>query len=176
MTATDVVDDTGTPAKPKRRPLVPLLVVAILLAATAGVAVLHQRQAAATRLDEARAEATRAAAEHIPEVLGYSHDTLDRDLATAARAVTGPFARDYLELQRTAIRPAATRDRITTRTTLSALGVVTATDDEVVLLAFINQLTTSSRHPTPLIEGARIRVTLTRTPENTWRISTMDTL
>ncbi|SFS71882.1 hypothetical protein [Saccharopolyspora flava] len=176
MTATDVVDDTAAPAKPKRRLLVPLLVVAVLLAATAGVTVLYLRQAEATRVEAARAEATRAAAEQIPEVLSYSHDTLDRDFAAAARAVTGPFARDYLELQRTAIRPAATRDRITTRTTVSALGVVTATDDEVVLLAFINQLTTSSRHPTPLIEGARIRTTLTKTPDNTWRISTMDTI
>ncbi|GAB3696403.1 hypothetical protein [Saccharopolyspora tripterygii] len=174
-TTAEATDEQEAVATPRRRRIVTALVVVVLLAAATGVGVLHLRQAAAARLDSARAEAGRAAAQRIPEVLSYSHDTLDRDLDAAQRAVTGPFARDYLELQRSAVRPAAVRDRISTRTTVSALGVVSAEENRVVVLAFINQLTTSARQTTPLIEGARVRVTLEKTGED-WLVSKMDTL
>ncbi|MEV4729310.1 hypothetical protein [Saccharopolyspora sp. NPDC049426] len=174
-TTADAVEEQEVAENPGRRRITTALVVAVLLAATGAVVVLHQRQDAAARVAAARTAATEVAARRIPEVLSYSHETLDRDLAAAERAVTGGFARDYLELQRTMIRPAAVRDRISTRTTLSALGVVTATDRQVVLLAFINQLTTSSRRPAPLIEGARVRVTLEKVGED-WLVSTLDTV
>ncbi|RRO17965.1 hypothetical protein EIL87_06760 [Saccharopolyspora rhizosphaerae] len=175
MTTTDTVETTEPTPEPKRRRTLPVLAVLVLLAVTAAVAVLHARQDSAARVEAARAEATRAAGERISAILSYAHDTLDRDLAAAERSVTGGFARDYLELQRTMIRPAAVRDRISTRTTLSALGVVRGDDQQVVVLAFINQLTTSSRQTTPLIEGARVRVTLEQVGEE-WRVSKMDTV
>ncbi|TDC91813.1 MCE family protein [Saccharopolyspora aridisoli] len=174
MTTAEVVEEQEVVEKPGRRRIATALVVVVLLAGSAAVVFLHQRQDAAARVAAARAAATEVATRRIPEVLSCSHESLDRDLAAAERAVTGGFARDYLELQRTTIRPAAVRDRISTRTTLSALGV-TATDRRVVLPAFINQLTTSSRQPAPLIEGARVRVTMEKVGDD-WLMSTLDTV
>lgn len=175
MTTTETAGTAEATESPRRRRLVPALVVAVLLVTSAAVVVLYLRQEAAARASAARAEATQVATRRIPEVLSYGHETLDRDLAAAERAVTGGFAHDYLELQRTMIRPAAVRDRISTRTTLSAVGVVSATDRQAVVLAFINQLTTSASQTTPLIEGARVRVTLDKIG-NDWLVSRMDTV
>jgi Mce-associated membrane protein len=152
-----------------------LAMVVVTVGVAAGVVLLYLRQDQASRVETARAEALHAAREQLPQVLSYRHDTLDRDLDTAFRATTGTFQTDLAELQRTVIRPAAAADKIDTRTTVSDAGVVHGTEQEVVVLAFLNQLTTSQKQSTPRIDGARVRVIMLRVGDG-WLISRLDTL
>jgi Mce-associated membrane protein len=126
-------------------------------------------------VDTARNDALQAARQHVPEVLSYSFDTLDKDLDTASQATTGSFSGELSDLQRTVIRPSATTDKISTKTTVSDAGVVRADEQEVVVLAFINQLTTSQKQTTPRIDGARVRVTMAHVGDG-WLLSRLDPL
>lgn len=152
-----------------------LLVVVVTVAAVAAVVVLYLRQDAATRVEATRGDALQAARQRLPEMLSYDYRSLDADLATARAALTGPFHREYSELQRTAVRPAAAAQKISTKTSVSAAGVVRASAREVVVLAFINQVTRSERQSTPRIDGARVRVTMRHLGDR-WLVSRLDTV
>ncbi|NKQ51677.1 hypothetical protein HFP15_02135 [Amycolatopsis sp. K13G38] len=161
-------DVTPSPVQPesKRRsllrriPLTAVIAAVLVLAAGAAALVLQGRASQADRVEAARSAALQAARQHVPEVLSYNADTVDKDLAAAVSATTGQFRAELSDLQRTVIRPSATADKISTRTTVSDAGVVRAAEHEVVVLLFINQLTSSQKQTTPRVDGARVRVTM----------------
>ena len=120
---------------------------------------------------EVSESALSAAKSLLPKVLSYDYSALDDFESRAKAGTTGEFRDDYLALIDGRIRPTATADKIVTRATVPEIGIVSAQADEVVVLAFVNQVTTRDGKNSR-IDGSRVRLTLTRV-KGSWKIQTL---
>lgn len=141
----------------------------LLLAATIWLTVLASR---ATSVEESRDEAVASAKTRIPQLLSYQHTDLAADLATAASMATGDFRADYQQILDEVVAPTAARKKIDTVAEVTEIGVVEATRDRVVVLAFVTQ-TTTARGSTPSVTSSRIEVTLAP-DDDEWLISNLE--
>jgi Mce-associated membrane protein len=145
--------------------------VALLLAALAVAAVLGLRH----RQDEARARASAqalaAARSAAVTVLSYDYRHLDADFAAAQARTAQPFTSEYQRTTSTAVRPVATANKAVVAAAVSAAGVVRATPDRVVVLAFVNQTTRSSRLERPQVDQNRVELTMVRSTGDRWLVA-----
>lgn len=172
---------TRTGGRPGR--LGAVLAVLVLLAA-ATTAVLGWEYREAERTTQARTAALTAAHKAAPAVLSYDYRHLDRDFAAARSHLTGPFLDQYGKTTTTVVAPTAKQYRGVVKATIvkppsgdasPAASVVSASPDEVVVLLFVNQLTTSTQVSTPRLDLNRVRMTLVPTPQG-WKVGALDAL
>lgn len=160
--------------RPRRRRLVTLLaVLTMVLAGAAGAAAWRVDQ-----LDDRNsvgADAVAAVRERVPLLLSYRYATLEEDLDTALDQTAGDFTDEYGDLIDDVVRTAATERRIITEANVNAAGVVSVeSDDEVVVLVFLTQSTTSRSSPDPVVSGSRVEVTMQRM-DSDWLIAGLET-
>lgn len=132
-------------------------VVVLLAAATATLFVLHFRHQAA---ESAKAEAHAAADRAVAELLSYDPATIGKDVDRYASLVTGPFGNDYTRLLKEVVVPAAERDKVTTKTDVTASSVVGEEAGTVNVLLFLNQTSHSASAPSGAPAGSRVRVSM----------------
>lgn len=132
----------------------------LLLAVAAWALVVTDQAAAARRVTAARAAASASAAMLVPKILSYDAHTLAQDLATAESVMTSPFATRYHSLFTGQIEPAATREGVVTNADVVATSVVSAAENKVVTLVYIDQTTTDGKSSTPKLDSSRALVTL----------------
>lgn len=147
------------------------LVAVVLLCGAAGVAAWQVRQL--HRLDESRTQALEEARVRVPLLLSYRSATLEEDLDTALEQTAGGFAEEYRQLVDEVVTPTATERGISTEATVSASGVVRAEEDEVVVLVFLTQTTTTARSRNPAVSGSRVEVTMQPVGDD-WKIAGFD--
>jgi Mce-associated membrane protein len=148
-----------------------VLVVALVLTA----AVLTMRARAADRTERARTEAVAAAETDAVDLLSYDYRHLDRDFARAGRALTGQFAEDYAHTTETVVRPTAEEVKAVVKADVVSSSVVSAGQNRVVVLLFVNQSTTSTRVEGPKVDLSRVRMTLVRVGDG-WKVSAVKAL
>ncbi|HWJ67834.1 MAG TPA: hypothetical protein VNT31_14260 [Nocardioides sp.] len=160
--------------RPRRRRLVMLVgVLTVVLAGAAGAAAWRVDQL--DDRDSAGVEAVAAVRERVPLLLSYRYATLEEDLDTALDQTAGDFTDEYGDLIDDVVRSAATDRRIITEANVNAAGVVSIEgDDEVVVLVFLTQSTTSRNTPDPAISGSRVEVTMRRVGSD-WLIAGLET-
>jgi Mce-associated membrane protein len=151
-----------------RRPKRLALLVAIVLAlgaAGAGWFAHHGTQ----RCDAAVREALGAATAAAQAIFSYDYRSFDTSVANGRSFVTGKFADEYAETT-TALKPNAVSEKAVVRAAVSATGVVSARDDRVELLLFLNQYRRNAN-----IDGEKVdqnRVVLTLVPvRGDWKVS-----
>lgn len=147
------------------------LVALVLLCGAAGVSAWQVRQL--NRLDQSRAQALEEARVRVPLLLSYRSATLEEDLDTALEQTAGGFAEEYRQLVDEVVTPTATKRGISTEATVNASGVVRAEEDEVVVLVFLTQTTTTARSRNPAVSGSRVEVTMQPVGDD-WKISGFD--
>lgn len=130
----------------------------------------------------ARTQALSAARTAAPAILSYDYRHLDRDFAAALSHLTGPFRDEYRRTTSTVVAPTAKEYHGVVKATVAqpaggeqAASVVSASPGKVVVLLFMNQVTTSTRLDTPRLDLNRVRMTLTHTADG-WKISAVDAL
>jgi len=174
---------TGRPASPTpggsrwrvpQLPLLAMLAVLVLLAGSAAVAVtLGERREQA--LSDARTAAVEQARTAAVTVLSYDHETLDEDFAAALALSTGEFAEEYARTSEAAVRPVAEETRAVVEADVVSAGVVSAGPQEVRVLLFVNQTTTSTRADGPRTDQNRVRMTMQKVGDR-WLVSAVDAL
>src|SRR4051794_6190802 len=182
MTGSHRAEPQPTRRRPRRRrqPLrwVTLAVAVLCLPLAAAVAILLLRDQDALSVRQARSEAMAAAVSAATEVLSYDYRTLDDDLARAQADATGVFAQQYRQTAG-ALKQQAAQNRAIVQASPSRPGVVSATDDEVVLLVFIDQASVrqaaGAATPTTRIDQSRVRMTMTRVGDR-WLVSQLAAL
>lgn len=143
------------------------LVVAIALAV--GAWFLAHRETAAV---ESAEDAMASAEQRVPNLLSYDVETLEADVARAKDQTTGDFRDDYAEILDDVVVPNATKGRVVTTASVTAAGAVPGDDeDEVVVLVFLTQSTTTG-NGAPTVSGSRVDVTMTRV-DGDWLISNL---
>lgn len=153
-----------------RRIVVGLLAM-VIVAAAAGLGYTWF----ATNAGEADAHAGQSAlasARHdIPKVLSYDYRNIDEEFPKVAKSMlTGKFLDDYTELGASVIQPTAKRDQIVTNAEVVEASVVSAEQDSVTVLMFVNQTTTSKGMEGPRLDGSRVRAHLIN-DDGAWKIS-----
>jgi Mce-associated membrane protein len=157
-------------------PMVAALVLAALLVGlvvTAGL--LGTRANDQGAVDRARDRALAAARTEAQAFLSYDYRTLDADFAKARGGLTGRFAGEYATTTQKVVRPTATQYKAQVKAEVISLGVVDARADQVVVIAFVDQTTTSSRLAGPKVDANRVRLTLVPV-RGEWKVSAVDAL
>lgn len=116
--------------------------------------------------------ALEAAKTRTSTLLSYSAATFDADLARAKGQVTGSLSQRFDQLAQSTIGPKARQEGLTTTATVVRAGVVDAEQDRVVVLVFVDQLTTKTSQPQPTRQASQATVTMERT-SGTWLIAEM---
>ncbi|RJS46699.1 hypothetical protein [Nocardioides cavernaquae] len=137
-----------------------------LVAAAVVLGVLAQRSAG---LGEARDAAAASASKRLPVLLSYEHGSLEADLDRAIAQTTGGFRDEYGKVIDDVVTPTATRKKVDTAAVVSGVGVVSADRDQVVVLAFLTQ-TTTTNGGAPTVAGSRVEVTMEK-HGSTWLVS-----
>jgi Mce-associated membrane protein len=169
------VEETQPVQNGTRRPGLPGWVrtglVALLVAALAvgGVLLVQQRDHDARQ--RAAEQALAAAQTAVVAVLSYDYRHLDADFAAAEALTAQPFTAEYQRTTAKAVRPVAVKNSAVVKASLSAAGVVRATADRVVVLAFVNQTTSSSRLQRPQVDQNRVELTMVRHDDGRWLVA-----
>lgn len=127
------------------------------------------------RTDEARTSALAAARSHAQTILSYNYQQIDADIAKGKRATTGKFRDEYAKTTSTVVKPTAIQYKAIVSAEVKAASVRSASPDEVVVLLFVNQKTTSTRVTGPKEDQSRVRMTLVKRG-NDWLVSKIDAL
>lgn len=122
--------------------------------------------------DKWRVESVRAAKDGAAAILSYRPDSVDNDLSAAENRLTGSFKDSYMSLARDVVIPAAKQRQISASASVPAAASVSATDNEAVVIVFVNQTTVSGTQA-PIGTASTVRVTLQRSGRD-WLISGFD--
>ena len=158
------------------RLLVTLVIVCLALSVVAGYAWWrseHPDDGAAPNgaitSSSARDAGMQAAAQLTQKVLSYDWKTLDKDIE-AAEAVLAPSFRSEYAKTMEGVRAQTVKNQVKLTAQAAATSIVSATEDKVVALVFVNQVTTAKGAQKQRVDSSRVLVTLTRSGGD-WRIS-----
>ncbi|MFC7500628.1 hypothetical protein [Nocardioides sp. GCM10030258] len=154
-----------------RRVIAVLVATAILLAAAGGV--VAGRNGAEAGKDDASSVALTAGADSIATLLSYDYRDVDSAVKDRAELVTGEFAAKYATLIEDEVAPAAKKHKAVTRTEIASASVVSASDEKVELLLFVNQVAARAGSDVPVLSGSRIEVVM-RLVDGTWKVAAVD--
>lgn len=150
-------------------PLTAVLAVLALLA-VAGAGLLWTRVRDDRSTEAARTAALDAAVSAAPVVLSYDSAHLDQDFAVAEQRLTGSFKAQYATTTATVVKPTAAQVKAKVNADVVAASVVSARPDQVVVLLFVDQTTTSTKVQGPRRDLNRVRMTLVRV-QGEWKVS-----
>jgi Mce-associated membrane protein len=143
--------------------------------AAGGTGYLGWQLREASRADTARTEALEAARDAARLLFSYDHEQLETDFAAGLEVTTGEFREEYQRTTRDVVTPVATEYDAVVQAEVVEAGVSSASGDEVVVVVYVNQSTTSTRVEGPKIDQSRVRMTLV-TVDGQWRVRKVDAL
>lgn len=142
---------------------------ATILLMAAGAGVLKWQNASMQNAQRSAQESVRAATEGTVALLSYKPDTVQADLQSASRNLTGEFLSAYSQLVNDVVIPGAQEKQILAVATVPAAAATSAGPDNAVVMLFVNQTTTIGAGA-PTSTASTVRVTLDRV-DNRWLIS-----
>lgn len=127
--------------------------------------------------DKARAEAGRSAVafvqDAVPRLLSYDVTSVRGLAAANASLMTTTFGAEYVTLVKTQLLPGVLRRSLTNQTKVVTTALIDASQSEVTLLLFLDQISGARGMATPVATGSRVRVTVDRV-DGQWRIDRLD--
>jgi len=158
------------------RLLIGLVVLCLVLCCVLGVAWWrseHPDEGAAPdgaiTSTEARNEGMQAASELTQKVLSYDWKTLDADSKANQKVLAPSFRKEYSKTL-AKVKAEAVKNQVKLAAKAQATSIVSATENKVVALVFLNQTTTAKETANQRVDSSRVLVTLTRSGGD-WRIS-----
>lgn len=145
------------------------LLPGLLLLLALGAAYLKWLDASARDSQAAASESVRAATDITIAMLSYKPDTAEKDLGAASDRLTGKFKESYNSLTHDVVIPGAKQKRIFTTAKVPAAASVSATENQAVVLVFVNQ-TVVIGNDAPADTASSVRVTLEKV-HGRWLVS-----
>jgi Mce-associated membrane protein len=127
---------------------------------------------AAARRDGTRA-ATAAARTAVETMLSYDYRTFDQHTAQVDALLTGAFRTEFDNGTRQSVKPLAVANQAVVQARASEVGVMSAGDNTVRVLAFVNQATTSAKLDRPQVDQNRVILTMSRV-DGRWLVSKVE--
>jgi Mce-associated membrane protein len=163
-----------TASRRRPTPLVIVLGVLVVLSAV-GVGLLGWQAWTDHQAQRDRAEALDAARVGAGQVLTFDPANVNAQLAAARKIVSGTFAAQFDQLATAAIVPATQQDGLATKADVTRAAVVDSQPDQVDVLLFVRQTSSSKSQPQAQSVTNQVKLTMTRA-EGRWLISTMQPL
>lgn len=168
-------DDEGKLARWRRlKPGPVALVLALLLSGGLAAWLYFEQFRPDQQTDDA---ATRAAVDAARDgtvaLLSYKPDTLNRDFAAAKSHLTGGFLNYYDQFTKEVVTPAAKQKAVTTTAQVVGAAASEMHPDSVVVLVFVNQITTSKERPDPAMASSSVLVSMSKV-HGAWLITKFD--
>ncbi|MEO5653049.1 MAG: hypothetical protein ABIN79_03900 [Marmoricola sp.] len=120
----------------------------------------------------ARDAGMQAATKLTQQVLSYDWKTLDKDVAAAEKVLAPSFRAEYAKTM-SGVKAQSIKNQVKLTASVVATSIVSATDEKVVALVFVNQLTTAKGTENQRLDQNRVLVTLSRN-QGEWRVSKID--
>ena len=158
-----------------------ILLLALVLLAGAGLAAalvhVHRADARGTgsgtiTSQAARAAGLRRAGPLTARVLSYDGSRFDADVTASKTLMTAAMQQQY-DASLAKVRARVVRDGVVHEATAVATSVITASEDQVAALVFLDQVTTARGAPGRQLDTNRVVVTLVRR-HGTWLIAKLD--
>ena len=127
---------------------------------------------ATDRRDGTRA-ATAAARTAVETMLSYDYKTFDQHTAQVDALLTGAFRTEFDNGTRQSVKPLAVANQAVVQARASEVGVMSASDNTVRVLAFVNQATTSAKLDRPQVDQNRVILTMSRVDDR-WLVSKVE--
>ena len=140
------------------------LVVSLLLWVEAG--------RAADRSNGTRA-ATSAARTAVESMLSYDYKTFDEHTKAVDALLTGSFRAEFDKGTTESVKPLAVQNQAVVQARAGEVGVMSASDNTVRVLAFVNQSTTSAKLDRPQVDQNRVILTMSKV-EGRWLVSKVE--
>jgi Mce-associated membrane protein len=123
-------------------PLGVITAICVVLALAAGVLLAVAAHSSSNRraVSSARVAALAASKKYTGLLLTYSYQTLDQDMARAEVGMSAKFRANYVHTMTTQVRPLALKNHASSKATVVAAGVVSATPSRVRILLFADQV------------------------------------
>ena len=121
---------------------------------------------------QARDAGLQAATQLTRTVLSYDWKTLDADIK-AVEAVLAPTFRSEYDKTMAGIKEQTVKNQVKLTASIVATSVISASEQKVVALVFVNQLTTAKGAGNQRVSVVRARVTLSR-GSGEWRVSELE--
>ena len=125
-----------------------------------------------TAAERAGTEALAAARDSIAAMGTYRPENAAQVLPAARDRLTGTFLDNYTQAIETVVIPNATQRAMAATVTVPAVGVISATGDRALLLAYVNQ-SISEGAGKPVITPSRYRVGMEKV-DGRWLIAAFD--
>ncbi|EID77085.1 MULTISPECIES: hypothetical protein [Rhodococcus] len=124
------------------------------------------------QVDAAQTQARDRATQLLGDVLSYDFNTIDAHFADILPSLGGDLRGQFDSVGKEVIIPSAKQRQVVTSATVVESSVVSASEDAVTLLFFVNQSTTSTDSAAPKLDGSRVRVGMTE-QDGTWVMTEM---
>ena len=127
---------------------------------------------AADRRQGTRA-ATAAARTAVESMLSYDYKTFDEHTKTVDSLLTGSFQAEFDKGTTESVKPLAVQNQAVVQARAGEVGVMSASDNTVRVLAFVNQTTTSAKLDRPQVDQNRVILTMSKV-EGRWLVSKVE--
>lgn len=145
-----------------------LVVVSAVLVGLLGWQVVGDSHA-----DAQRAAALDAARSGAKTVLSFDPAGVNAELAAARKVVSGQFATQFDQLADGVILPGTQKIGLATKGEVTRAAVIDAQPEQVDVLLFVRQTTSTRDQPQTQAVTNQVRVTMTKSDNGQWLISSM---
>lgn len=150
-----------------------LALVALILSGAVFYLLIQVKDAQAA--DEAGDVAVSMAGNDAEHILSYDYRTLDNNFQQARALTTGGFRTQYQQTTSQLVRPQALKEKAIVQASTRDAGLISASDDNAVVLVFVDRITTKAGQNKPTFNQDRVRMTMTKV-NGKWLVSKLDAL
>ena len=147
----------------------------VLVVAVASLAVLAWDNHADRVREDAVDGAVARGRSAVTDLLSYEPGRLSAELHSETRLMTPGFADRYESMINRSVLPTATRDKIRSAAAVKDVAVTSRGRDRVILLMFVNVVTSAADSPQPRAGGSRLRVTMVER-NGSWVVGDVDAI
>lgn len=166
----------GGTARRMPRPAIQVLglLIAVALVLSVAVGVLAYNVAGEQAAEEAGPKAMNQAKSSVQQLLSYDYRTIESDLENGKSLTTGDFRKEW-ERDAPRLLQVAQENQTVLQTVPMSAAVSSATEDEVVVLVFATQASTTAKDTRTKLGTPRLRVTM-RLSGDKWLIARLQRL
>jgi Mce-associated membrane protein len=125
-------------------------------------------------LASSQVAASAAASTTVQKLLGYDYRTFDKHTIAVSALLTGRFKSEFVQAATTVVKPLAVQNQAVVVATVSQASVMSTPDQQdVKILLFVDQRTTSAKLAAPQIDQNRVMLTMSQVAGR-WLVSKIE--
>lgn len=171
-TVSDAPASAGASTPGKRGRALPIILAALCVVAAVLVGLLSWQAIAAAHAKADSDAALDAARTRSVFVLSYAPPTVDADIAKARAQLSGTFAAQFDQLVNSVVLPATKQQGLASKVDVTHSAMMESHPDRADVLLLMHQVVTGNNQP-PQEGTIQVKVTVTKTPDGQWLISSL---